>query len=213
MYAGQTMVNNNNVEVLLFPIDVMYITQGEYGSLSHTLAMDFVGWNNGQVYEYPYYAPCTLNCIAKNYSNGQAYLIYQSVNEVLKADGTIGIITLCVMHDNNPPYNVGDTVKQGELLGHTGTSGYVTGDHTHFNLADGPYVGWTDLGNGFSELTNSMHLYDGFYVNDTNLVNDYGYDWKTYEGQIGPDEPTEDNTKKKHKYKIFLYKRKNKLRR
>lgn len=206
MYQGQKLRNENGVEVLLFPLDVMYITQGEYGSTSHTLAMDFVGWSNqsGQIAKYPLYSPCTLVCIDKNYENGQAYIIYNSQNEVVRADGSIGKISIVIMHDNNPIYNIGDTIEQGALLGHTGTAGYVTGDHTHINIANGEYAGWQSLGNGFYELVNSMHLYNAFYVNDTNLVNDYGYDWKTYEEKINPPKP-EPKKKKRKGFKWQIY--------
>lgn len=206
MYAGQKLKNANGVEVLLFPIDVMYITQGENGSISHSLAMDFVGWSNssGQISNYPFYSPCTLVCVQKNYNNGQAYVIYNSQNDVLRADGTIGKISIVIMHDNNPIYNVGDVIEQGSLLGHTGTAGYVTGDHTHFNVANGEYAGWESLGNGFSELINSIHLYNAFYVNDTDLVNDYGYDWKTYDGDVEPSKPPIKKKKaKKFKWQIY----------
>lgn len=207
MYAGQTLKTNKGVEILLFPLDEMYITQGENGSISHVLAMDFVGWSNstGQINKYPFYAPCSLICVEKKYTNSQAYIIYNSVSEVLRADGSIGKISIVVMHDDAPIYNVGDTVNQGALLGHTGTSGYATGDHTHFNVANGDYVGWDNLGNGFSELTNSMHLYNAFFVNDTTIYNGYGYDWKTYTGATEPDIPIIKNKRKKRAFKWQIY--------
>lgn len=117
MIAGQKLETDSGVEVLLFPMDCMYITQGEHGSVSHVLAMDFVGWNGStQVYNYPYYAPCTVKCIAKNYNNGQAYVIWESINQVYLANNQIDYVNFVVMHDNNPPYNVGDIVEQGRSI-------------------------------------------------------------------------------------------------
>ncbi len=208
MIAYQRLVNNDNIEVLLFPLDVMYITQGENGSISHSLAMDFVGYSsNGQISTYPFYAPCTLVCVDKNYNNGQAYIVYESKNKVLLANGDIDYITIVVMHDNSPIYNIGDVVLQGELLGHTGTAGYVTGDHTHFNVAKGKYQGWQSLGNGFSELVNSIHLYDAFYINDTVIYNDNGYAWKKYDGGVLPPTPPPVYKKEAKKFKWVVYTR------
>lgn len=206
MYAGQKMVDDLGVEVLLFPMDCMYITQGEHGSISHVLAMDFVGWSpqTGQIKDYPYYAPCSCTCIAKNYSNGQAYVIWQSTGLVHMANNQINSVCWVVMHDDNPPYNVGDTISQGDLMGHTGESGFVTGDHMHLNVANGTYQGWQNVGGSFYELINSMSIYDAMWVNDTTLYNDYGYDWKVFEGGITPVPPTPE-AKKKKRFPWVLY--------
>lgn len=201
MIAGETLRDLDNNEVLLFPLDCMYITQGEHGSVSHSLAMDFVGWSNqtGQINHYPYYAPCTLRMVSKV----QWWPIYESVNPVHLADGSIDYITLCVMHDNNVPYNVGDIVPQGALLGHTGTNGGV-GDHVHINVARGlgkqlivPVVPGQ-----YYELNDSMSVYHAMFVNDTTLYVDYGYPWVTYDGP-GPIPPT-PTVKKKRKYPWFI---------
>lgn len=121
MIAGEKLLTDTGVEVLLFPMDCMYITQGEHGSISHVLAMDFVGWNGSmQINNYPYYAPCSVQCIAKNYNNGQAYLIFESINPVYLPNGQTDYVNFVVMHDNNPLYNVGDVINQGDILGHTG---------------------------------------------------------------------------------------------
>lgn len=182
MIAGQTMQTVGGTEVMLFPLDEMYITQGEGGALSHMLAMDFVGWDGTmQINNYPYYAPCT--CICKDKNVNQAWLVFESVNEVLCADGISRYVTFVVMHDNNMLYNIGDIVQQGQILGHTGTAGYVTGDHMHLNTAYGKYQGWT-TGYTFNELLNSSHIYDTCFVNDTTMFHDLGYSWKTYTGPL-----------------------------
>lgn len=205
MYAGQKIVASDNKEVLLFPMDCMYITQGENGSISHSLAMDFVGWTNetGQINHYPYYAPCSIRCVAKNYNNGQAYVIWESLNVVHFVDGSIDYVNFVVMHDDNPLYNVGDTLSQGDLLGRTGSSGFATGDHLHLNVSKGIYQGWQSLGNGFSELINSMSIYNAMYVNDTTLYVDYGYNWQTYDYNPEPPDPPDPPTPVKNKINAF----------
>ena len=121
MIANETLKTPDNTEVMLFPLDCMYITQGEGGPLSHVLAMDFVGWNGSQqIYNYPYYAPCTVKCVARN--DVQAWLVFESINPVYCADGVTRYVCFVVMHDNNPLYQVNDVVFQGSILGHTGTA-------------------------------------------------------------------------------------------
>lgn len=208
MYQGQKLKNKDGVEVALFPIDCIYITQGEYGSISHTLAMDFVGWTNeqGQIYHYPYFAPVDMKCVA--YNSNQAWYIWESINPVLYADGTIDYLTLCVMHDDSPPYGVGQVVSQGDLLGRSGSSGYATGDHIHFNVARGKYQGWT-TGMQFNELLNSIHIYDAFFVNDTTRFVDYGYNWQEFQEEIEPPTPAPEpqyTLNKKKTYKFFYNK-------
>ena len=58
MQPNQRLYNRDGYQVMLFPMEYMNISQGEGGSLSHNLAMDFLGWNaDGRVYDCPYYAP------------------------------------------------------------------------------------------------------------------------------------------------------------
>lgn len=186
MRARQTLRANDGYEVMLFPLEYMYISQGEGGSYSHagTLNIDFLGYGaNGRVYDCPYYAPCSCKCVAISggSNNGR---VFQSLNKVHLADGTLRKVTFVTMHDNTPIAGVGDTFTQGELIGHTGTAGNVTGDHLHLNTAYGTYDGFIQVSSGQYELKNSSHIYDTCYVNDTTLIEGYGYTWKTYGGRI-----------------------------
>ena len=58
MRAGQTL-RDNNIEVVLFPLEYMYLTQGELnpsGSHNGILAMDFQGYgSSGRVLKCPLY--------------------------------------------------------------------------------------------------------------------------------------------------------------
>ncbi len=181
MKPNQKLVGDNGKEVLLFPLEYLYLSQGEGGDYSHlgTLAMDFLGWGiNGRVYNCPYYAPCSCRCIA---STESANRIWQSLDEVNLADGTTSVVTWVQAHDNFP-LNIGTILQQGDLLGHTGTAGQVTGDHVHFNFAKGPYANWEQVPpNNNWQLRNSIHIYNACYVNDTEIVNGLNYNWISYD--------------------------------
>ena len=209
MVAGQRLVASDGKEVMLFPLPAIYISQGEYETFSHSgiPAIDFLGWNNGRVYEAPMYAPCSCKCVATIDINNNGR-VFQSLDQVHTPNG-LKYVNFMFFHDNNPIANVGQIFVQGQLIGHTGTAGYVTGDHTHFNCANGNYAGWENVppdNNG--ELINSTHVYDICYTNDTAIVNGYGYNWQEFNGGITP------GNYKKHKFNFIFYNaRKRNLRR
>ena len=201
MVAGERLVANDGKEVMLFPLPYIYISQGENESFSHSgiLAIDFLGWDsNGRVYQAPMYAPCSCKCVATidDYNKGR---IFQSLDVVHTPNG-LQYVTFMWFHDNNPIANVGDTFTQGDLIGHTGTEGNVTGDHTHMNMANGSFNPNNYWKNG--QLVNSDHIYDICYTNDTIIVNGYGYNWIEYSGGLSPGEKT------KGKFPWVLYARK-----
>lgn len=179
----QTLVAPDGYEVMLFPMEYMNISQGEGGSFSHDLAMDFLGWDaNGRVYQCPYYAPCSCRCVAHWSSSDNA--TWESLDKVHLPDGSLSVVTFCFNHDATPPA-VGTVLHQGDLIGHSGTAGYVTGDHMHFNTSLGTYDGYELIpGTQFYQLKNSTHIYNTCYVNDTTIVDGYGYNWRTYTGPI-----------------------------
>ena len=186
MRAGQTLNDGQGHEVMLFPFDEMFITQGEHGGY----CIDFVGWSpqSGQILKYPYYAPCSCSCVAKG-TNGD-WVVFNSDNPVLCADGVVRNVCWQQGHDDTP-CNVGDHFNQGDLIGHTGTTGQVSGDHCHYNTAEGHYNGWAN-----TQLKNSMHIYDCCYVNDTNLYAPLTYPWKTYDSPTPPVPPYSVKRKK-----------------
>lgn len=196
MVAGQKLVASDRREVMLFPLPYMYISQGEGGSYSHEgiLAIDFLGWGeSGRVYNAPLYAPCSCKCVAiiSGSDNGR---VFESLDKVHTPIGLMYVTFLC-FHDNNPIANVGDKFKQGELFAHTGTAGNVTGDHTHYNMATGKYLGFSS-----GQLINSDHIYDLSYINSTEMIEGLDYNWRMYGGGI--------YSRKKGKFNWVLYARK-----
>lgn len=198
------MIGRDGYEVMLFPLEYLYITQGENESFSHAgiLAIDFVEWsNNGQVPNAPMYAPCSCRCVAiiDAYNNGR---VFQSLNKVHTPNG-LKYVTFMCFHDNNPIARIGDVFTQGDVFAHTGTAGGVTGDHTHFNTAYGTYAGWENVPpDNHGELINSSHIYETCYVNNTSIIVGYNYNWISYSGGITPEEL------KRNKFKWVLYARK-----
>ena len=186
MTINERMVAPDGYEVMLFPLPYMYISQGEDGSYSHrgTLNIDFLGWGaSGRVYNAPMYAPCSCKCVATIDVNNNGR-IFESLNKVHTPTG-LKYVTFMCFHDNLPIASVGSTFRQGEIFAHTGTAGNVTGDHTHFNTANGTYAGWENVppdNNG--QLVNSTHIYDICYVNDTVIVEGDNYNWTNYNGNI-----------------------------
>lgn len=182
------MVAPDGYEVALFPLEYLNMSQDEGGDYSHagTYNLDFLGWGpNGRVYRCPIYAPCTLRCVDV-FDASSNTRVWQSVDKVHLADGSLDYLTIFFSHDDAPLYNVGDTCLQGGLIAHTGTTGYVTGDHTHTGTGKGQYQGFTQRETGNWDLTNRMHYWNAVYVNDTTIINGYGHNWVTYSGPIPP---------------------------
>lgn len=200
----ETMYDDDGYQVCLFPLEYMNISQGEGGSYSHSgsYAIDFLGWGaNGRVYNCPCYAPVDLKCVYAPSSN--TYRIYESLNKVHFADGSLDYLTIWFNHgDHNASIHVGDVFPMGTQCNETGTTGFATGDHSHIIVGKGKYQGQIQI-NGNWTLKNQVHMYNALFVNDTVLVNDYGYNWKTYTG--GHPTPTPTPTPSKYRFKWVLY--------
>lgn len=205
MVAGQKMVAANGYEVMLFPLPYMDISQGENGAPYHlgTYNIDFLGYNaEGQhISDAPYYAPCSCICVrAWDETDGNGRF-YQSLDKVNTPTG-LKYVSFLFIHDENPIAHVGSIFNQGDLIGHTGTAGNVTGDHVHMNMANGLYAGYEHVPPaGKGQLVNSTHIYDICYVNDTTIIDGYGYLWQMFRGKLKPTYPTYN----KNHFKWVLY--------
>lgn len=205
MVANERLVADDGYEVMLFPLEYMYMSQDEGGDYSHlhTYSIDFLGWGaNGRITHCPYYAPCSCKCVQVSNSGGNSRC-YTSLDKVHCPDGTFDYITFNCVHDNNPISSLNQVFQQGDLIGHTGTAGNVTGDHLHFNVAKGQYAGFYDVGTGHYQLRNSRHIYNICYVNDTTIRQGYGHNWRVFQGGITP---TPDYRKYKFKWVLIANK-------
>ena len=198
MRPYQKLVASDGYEVALFPLEYIQISQGENGGTSHqgSYAVDFLGWGpNGRVYKCPCYAPVTMKVV---YASSGTYRIFESINKVHLADGSLDYLTIWFSHcDDNSPYYLGRVINQGDVCNATGVNGNVTGDHSHIICKKGKYTGQMQV-NGHWTLTGQSHIYNCLYVNDTIIRNGYGYNWRTYNGGVTP-------TLKKYKFKWVLY--------
>lgn len=210
MLAFQKLVAGDGYEVMLFPLPYLYMSQDEGGDYSHTDTknIDLIGWgSSGRILKAPIYAPCSCRCVAIWDPNSNNR-VFTSLNKVHLADGTLDYCTFSIAHDDSPLWNIGDIIPQGSILGHTGTTGNVTGDHTHFNTAKGEYTGYQahpqSDGSNTYDLKNSISVWNACYTNDTVIVRGYNHNWHDYTGGI---EPTPTGRVKK-KYPWVLYAKK-----
>ncbi len=184
MIKGQKSIRGG-IEDFLCPFTDMYITQGSNSSFSHRgiMANDVRGVQSG--IRYPYYAPCTCKCVKIYPESGQA--MWQSLNKVRFANGRIDYATFMTAHDNDFNAKVGQVVNQGTQLGNMGTKGVGTGVHCHIEVSQSSdttwrkkssfvYNGRTYLVYGFN---NEYDLDDCYFINNTNILNGMGGNWKT----------------------------------
>lgn len=164
----------------MFPMDVMYITQGESGDFSHSKAkaIDYIHLTKSGVRTKRawYYAPADMTVV----NAGSAGTMWATDNEVNTPSGTKRMVYM-FWHDNNhSAYPVGTKRKQGEKCGQTGTAGFATGDHLHIEVMNGSVF----------DKSNAIHNWEAFFVNDTEIVVNFGYAWATTNDQTGIDNGT-----------------------
>lgn len=177
MYKGQK-ASKDGIQYFLCPFTDMYITQGAGGQFSHagTKANDVRGSQPGV--RYPYYAPCDVKLIWRDLSTGEG--MWQSLNKVRFANGNVDYATFVTVHDNTFDANVGQVVPQGEQLGNMGDKGNATGVHCHIEIAQHKYSisNWKKNKYGNWCFPDETDTDDCYFVNDTNILNGMGGNWK-----------------------------------
>lgn len=171
----------------IFPMKCLRVTQGELSTYSHagSLAMDFGGVDSGVD---KLYCPCDMVVKrVRNNANGELYL--QSTEPVLFADGTIDYLVMLCMHDNVFNVKQGDIIKQGTYFYDEGGMGSgkagTFANHVHVECSKGKRTLFNQIKNkqGTWVMSNQCSLYNVFWLNNTTVLNDGGYTWKTIEDE------------------------------
>lgn len=167
----------DGTEDFLCPFTDMRITQGSNDGYSHRgiMANDVAGVEAGV--RYPYYAPCTLKCLQVFPQWGQS--MWQSVNKVRFANGNIDYATIMIAHDDSQDCYVGQVIEQGVQLGNMGTKGNATGVHCHIEVEQGNDTTWFKNQFGNYQFNNEVDLDDCYFVDNTNIIDGHGGNWKT----------------------------------
>ncbi len=183
---------------LCYPFKTMRITQGYLGVTSH------LNHTKGDIKDYPIdegcedggkspiYCPCDevvvkrISGVYNGYTN--TYFI-ESTSKVVFADGTKDYMTMLITHSNDDDFKnmkTGTKYKRGELMTHEGTDGNASGNHLHFSVGKGKYLGKGWQCNNYNKwclrTTNgSCKPENAFYIdkNFTKILNDCGYQWVT----------------------------------
>lgn len=196
MQAGQTLYDTEGNQVLLFPLDVMNITQWHgAGTYSHQSGCEFD--TVGNTAQYPVYAPCDCHVLHKydTYQNGYTRLYTNDV-KVRTPSGVKepGGVVFGFTHRNS--VLEGETFKQGQHIYNTGTSGNVTGDHVHIDQSFTPGASLVPPATSGQSwyIAGSVEPVVFWFVNGTDIKNGWGQSWQTYEG--GKPGPSPGPTKK-----------------
>lgn len=212
MKQGQKLYATDGTQVMLYPSDILYITQvSSPSSYSHCCGhpVDMVGSSS----RYPLYAPCDCKLV---YSNGPSVgntRIYQSTSPVYYAtksgsSWSKGFISFGFTHDSNPP--TATSFSQGDLIAHTGVAGNVTGDHSHFETSTGQISGlvssgiYCSGGNLCYMQPNSTQPSEICFVNDTKIVNTQGLSFSEWDGGVSPEPGPEPKPEPEEKKKIVF---------
>ena len=184
--AFNTEADAAGEQYAILPLRVVHISQPANGSFSHkgTKNVDFD-------LSQKLYAPfdCTVVEKATSQAAGNR-IIVQSKNKVHYANGDYDYMTVLTCHDNDiSDLYVGKSLSQGQYYYHTGTYGYVTGEHTHVCVAKGKYAGQYKNSYGNWELKNSILPSEALYLHESAVVKyGAGYNWRRLT-QVKPDTP------------------------
>lgn len=218
MRANQKMYDDNGFQVALFPLEELYISQGDTGTYSHDFsryfATDCLGYINGnRVLRCPCYAPVDIELLWKD--STECCAMWKSVNKVHLSDGSISYIGIIIYHDNdiqnNTYYPIGTVKRMGEEFCKTGTGGKnVTGDHIHIEIGKG-IPNLSQYKYHFLDNTDCkrIRIFNALYINDTTIIQNWsGYDWKTFSGG----HPTPTPEERRYKFNFVLFNRNRRLR-
>lgn len=194
------------------------ISQAWWETFSHDpsryYATDFVPYNSTgttRLFRAPCYAPVDIQLLWVDTT--ECCALWQSVNQVHFADGSIDYLGIIVYHDNdisNGTYSsIGTVIQQGQIFNRSGTGGNVTGDHVHLETGKGQ-VNLNQYRYHFLDTTDCKRIVpdSALFVNDTYVTPLTGYNWVEYQGGHPGPGPGPTPTLKKTKFPWVLYARK-----
>lgn len=176
------LVGSDNYEVCLYPQSLVRVTQSYAGGTSHKC----VGRTNTGLWDInqqvgtrtPIYAPFSAKCVSIGAGN-QCWL--QSLDKVHYLNSsykdTLGYLTFSFGHSNTLNIAVGETCKQGDIVGYTGNNS-ASAIHSHLILNIGHYSSpqsylctSVGLGSSIYYAPNPSDLDNFFYFNNTDKSN------------------------------------------
>lgn len=187
MKAGQKMYGKDGVQICLFPLEEMIVTQESSPSaFSHCCGHPTDLGTHSVV--TPVYAPCDLYKVADYRTlGGSGHTVLYSSNVPVRTPSGDCYVTFQFTHDYNPPLT--QNVSQGEVIYHSGAQGGAYGIHLHLDQSLVQNDSWVSYGyRCYGESTNCWALKNSvkpdqvFYVNDTTLTTAGSFSWKMYEG-------------------------------
>lgn len=166
------------MQKIIMPMWNVGISQKENGSFSHQgiNAIDLYGKDTGIEKAF---APVDLKIVKKyGTSNGRANgIIFQSLDKVLFADGTINYMSMLMMHCNNIDHlSVGQKFNQFDYIYSEGTTGYASGNHIHLEISKGQLSSADMNGWNLSGHINTQKAF--FLLPKHNVINLQGNSYK-----------------------------------
>lgn len=150
----------------IFPIDIIRITQQQNGGYSHqgAYALDLIGTHTN----YPVVAAFKGRMVKlDSLASGNA-LYFQSYEMVKTPTGLKHLTTLMIHTSHDRQFFLdhianGTIFNQGDIIYWTGTSGNVTGDHLHLEVASGHQLNMHQNSYGVWQINNAIPIEQGFY--------------------------------------------------
>ena len=185
MQPGQKLYTDDGVQVCLFPLTRLEVTQWNGpGTYSHCC---------GHMADYgtlrvpaPVYAPCDMHLVYDPHTAAHT-LFYCSDKQVWTPSG-LHWVSVQLTHANDPPYV--QSVKQGQLIYYSGDAG-TAAVHLHLDQSFIKDAIWKNSGYR-CQINLDCYYLDGttnpnnvFFLNDTAIINDHGEAWQYYNG-AGP---------------------------
>lgn len=190
MKIGQKLKTPTGIEVALFPMETVNITQGRYSTYSHVgyNATDLAGKDTG-IDEF--IAPFSCRVLWKDPIQHTGVGLTNQF-KVLLANGRIvepGELFILLWHDNwTGDLWVGQLIEQGKPFYQEGTAGNATGNHVHVELSywryDGRYPIYRLDSGYWTTYGAELNIEDCFYINDTAILNSGGYAFKRYTAPV-----------------------------